>query len=91
MASHSLTFANLIGNIDETGSADNESNHLGAKKPEEHGIYVILASEPSTYDPNEWDLIEQNHCLMFEKIGKAQLEKPEYPAECNDIRNYLPH
>ena len=44
--------------------------------------HVIVASEPSTYNSKEWDLIEKNHCLMVETDGKAQLEKLEYPLEC---------
>lgn len=43
---------------------------------------MIVASEPSTYNSKEWELIEKNHCLMVEKDGKAQLEKLEYPQEC---------
>ena len=52
---------------------------------------MIVAGEPSTYDLNEWDLIEQNHCLIIKGTEKAQLEKLESSAEWNVIRDYLPH
>jgi len=60
---------------------------LAIKKPEEHGNHVIVASEPSTYNSREWNLIEKNHCLMVETNGKPQLEKLEYPEEWNATMN----
>ena len=57
------------------------------KSPEEHGSHVIVASNPSTCNSKEWDLIEKNHCLMVEKDGKAQIEKFEYPKEWNATMN----
>ena len=46
---------------------------------------MIVASEPSTYNSKEWELIEKNHCLMVEVDGKPQLEELEYPQECERI------
>ena len=60
---------------------------MAHKSPEAHGSHVIVASEPSTYNSKEWDLIEKNHCLMVEKDGKAQIEKLEYPKEWNATMN----
>lgn len=60
---------------------------MAVKRPEEHGSHVIVASEPSTYKPKEWTLIEKNHCLMVEKDGKAQVEKLEFPQDWNAVIN----
>lgn len=66
---------------------DGKENHLAHKQAKEHGSHVIVASEPSTYNSKEWELIEKNHCLMVETDGKAQLEKLEYPQEWNATMN----
>jgi len=42
-----------------------------------------VASEPSTYNSKEWNLVEKNHCLMAEKDGVVKVEKLEYPEEWN--------
>ncbi|EIN05716.1 N-terminal nucleophile aminohydrolase [Punctularia strigosozonata HHB-11173 SS5] len=31
---------------------------------EEHGEHVIVASEPTTYQKGDWQLVPKNHCLM---------------------------
>jgi len=48
---------------------------------------VIVASEPSTYQSKEWNLIEKNHCLMVERFGKPQVEEIEFPHEWNATMN----
>ena len=68
---------------DPTCSPDGKENTRAHKRAEEHGSHVIVASEPSTYNAKEWDLIEKNYCLMVSTAGKAQLEKVEYPQEWN--------
>lgn len=68
-------------------SPDGKENPLAVKKPEDHGNHVIVASEPSTYNSKEWNLIEKNHCLMVDKGGKARLEKLELPQEWNATMN----
>lgn len=60
---------------------------MAHKKAEEHGSHVIVASEPSTYNSKDWDLIEKNHCLMVEKDGKTQMEKLEFPQGWNATMN----
>lgn len=58
-------------------------NPAAHKRPEEHGSHVIVASEPSTFQKREWEVIEKNCCLMVFKDGKVVHEKLEYPKEWN--------
>ena len=48
---------------------------MAQKSPKEHGRHVIVASEPSTYKGDEWELIEKNHCLLVGEGGTVRLEK----------------
>lgn len=48
------------------------------KKAEEHGKHVIVASEPTTYKKEEWELLPKNSCLMVETDGKVVVEDVEY-------------
>lgn len=41
---------------------------------ENHGAHVIVASEPTTYKPEEWTLIEKNSCVMVGVDGEAVVE-----------------
>lgn len=34
------------------------------RKPESHGLHLIVASEPSTYKVADWKLIGKNQCLL---------------------------
>ena len=49
------------GHPDKAGE-DNGSQNL--KTAEEHGDHVIVASEPSTYQKEDWHLIQKNECIM---------------------------
>lgn len=42
----------------------------GRKSEEEHGDHVIVASEPSTYRQQDWELIGKNQCLVVDTNGK---------------------
>ncbi|KAJ9629310.1 hypothetical protein H2203_001683 [Taxawa tesnikishii (nom. ined.)] len=48
------------------------------KKAEEHGAHVIVASEPSTYREQDWDLIGKNQCLTVDISGALVLEDVPY-------------
>jgi glutamine amidotransferase len=52
-------------------------NPNAVKDAEEHGQHVIVASEPTTYKQEEWDVIEKNHALLVGKDGTARVEKIE--------------
>lgn len=49
------------GHPDQTG-ADNGRQNL--KTTEQHGDHVIVASEPSTFQSADWELIKKNECIM---------------------------
>ncbi|THY65224.1 N-terminal nucleophile aminohydrolase [Aureobasidium pullulans] len=51
----------------------------GPKKSEdEHGNHVIVASEPSTYIDEDWELIGKNQYLLVNKDGKAIIQNMMY-------------
>jgi len=39
------------------------------KAEHEHGTHVIVASEPTTYKPEDWELIEKNTCILVDEKG----------------------
>lgn len=60
---------------------DGLTNSNAVKGAEEHGEHIIVASEPSTYKAAEWNLIEKNHCLLYD--GTLRLEEVQYPIKLN--------
>jgi len=64
----SLYFSTTAGvslNRKYPGHPDKPMENASSKKnAEEHGNHVIVASEPSTYKSEEWELIQKNECLM---------------------------
>lgn len=63
---------------DHPNGADNPNAY---KQPEEHGTHMIIASEPTTYKEDEWNLIPKNHCCMVGTDGLHQIEQVELGAE----------
>lgn len=39
-------------------------NLEGSKSKDKHGRHVIVASEPTTFDQSEWELIPKNSCVL---------------------------
>jgi glutamine amidotransferase len=59
---------------------DGAENMNASKKPSEHGNHVIVASEPTTYKPGEWDIIPKNHAVLVDgsgqvKVGEIEVEE----------------
>ena len=63
---------------DHPDGAENTTANQDAK---EHGVHVIVASEPTTYKQKEWNLIEKNHAVLVGKDGKHVSEPIEVPEE----------
>ena len=56
------------------------ANNPRASKPEkEHGKHIIVASEPTTYKMEQWNLIEKNHALVVEADGQFKLDSIALP------------
>lgn len=51
--------------------------HQGSKDITQHGAHVIVASEPTTYNPSEWTLIGKNECVMVGMDGAVAREAME--------------
>jgi glutamine amidotransferase len=60
---------------------DGEENLNALKRPEEHGTHMIVASEPTTCDREEWNLIPKNCCCMVGKDGLHEIEQIELDKE----------
>ncbi|EPQ55725.1 N-terminal nucleophile aminohydrolase [Gloeophyllum trabeum ATCC 11539] len=59
------TTAGVTLNRKYPGHPDKEVNNVAnRKKAEEHGDHVIVASEPTTYQKHQWELIQKNECIM---------------------------
>jgi len=37
------------------------------RRPDKHGKHLIVASEPTTYKEEEWELIPRNECVMIDR------------------------
>jgi glutamine amidotransferase len=58
-----------------------DDNPKAYKQPDEHGTHMIVASEPTTYKQQEWNLIPKNHCCMVGKDGLHEMEQIELAPE----------
>ncbi|KAJ4377112.1 hypothetical protein N0V86_006553 [Didymella sp. IMI 355093] len=65
----------------DSGEFVNEEAVLGEN--ENIGKHTIVASEPTTYDENEWHLITANHALLVGEDGEEREEKIEYDKVLN--------
>lgn len=54
---------------------------VGGKAEEEHGEHIIVASEPSTYRQQDWELIGKNQVLIAEPDGKLEVKDVPYKKE----------
>jgi glutamine amidotransferase len=56
----------------------------GQRKDEkEHGRHVIVASEPSTYIEEDWNIINKNQYLIVHKDGRFTLQNMLYSESWN--------
>lgn len=53
-------------------------NPYWRKESREHGRHVIVASEPTTYKSEEWELVEKNTAILVGEEGEAHLESLIY-------------
>lgn len=50
-------------------------NPDASKGAPEHGTHVIVASEPTTYKDQEWNLIEKNRVVLVGEHGLVAVEE----------------
>jgi glutamine amidotransferase len=60
---------------------DGLENPWAYKDSEEHGSHVIVASEPTTYKKEQWNLIPKNHSLAVGKDGQVEVTPIEVPQQ----------
>ncbi|KAF2769182.1 N-terminal nucleophile aminohydrolase [Teratosphaeria nubilosa] len=58
----------------------------GIKGGESHGRHVIVASEPSTYIAEEWELVGRNEMVLVDEGGGVEVREVEYERgwDCED-------
>jgi glutamine amidotransferase len=56
-------------------NADGSKNANASRNAEEHGSHVIVASEPTTYNAKEWELIKKNCAVLVDKKGGMRIEE----------------
>lgn len=61
--------------------ADGLQNEKAYKSADEHGVHMIVASEPSTYKVEDWSLIKKNHALLVDKNGQYHIEAVDTPHD----------
>jgi glutamine amidotransferase len=59
----------------------NEESRLGEE--ENIGKHTIVASEPTTFDEKEWNLIARNHALLVDRDGVEREVEVEYEEGLN--------
>lgn len=47
----------------------------------EHGKHLIVASEPSTYKIEDWELVGKNQCVMADANGRFEVRDAPYRQE----------
>ncbi|OCK79068.1 N-terminal nucleophile aminohydrolase [Lepidopterella palustris CBS 459.81] len=60
-------------------------NHEATKEKDEHGKHTIVASEPTTHDETEWNLIGRNCALLVDEFGTETEVPILYDAKLNAI------
>ena len=70
---------------------DGRHNERAYKSAGEHGAHVIVASEPSTYKVEDWNLIEKNHAVLVSKDGRYHNEAVDTPRNLLAIAKTTQH
>eukprot|EP01117_Protostelium_nocturnum_P007675 TRINITY_DN2756_c0_g1_i1.p1 TRINITY_DN2756_c0_g1~~TRINITY_DN2756_c0_g1_i1.p1 ORF type:complete len:241 (-),score=2.54 TRINITY_DN2756_c0_g1_i1:120-842(-) len=58
-------------------NGQNSSNGQALKNEHEHGKHVIIASEPTTYKEEDWDLVPKNHFVVVDSESNHSLHPSE--------------
>ena len=58
-----------------------QGNPEAYKNAGEHGSHIIVASEPSTYKREQWNLLPKNHFLSVDKDCRVEVMPMAIPAE----------
>jgi glutamine amidotransferase len=75
------TRAGVALNRKYPGNHDGTPNAKAVKNPMDHGLHVIIASEPTTYNLDEWELVPRNAAVLVDVSGKARVESLQIHKE----------
>jgi glutamine amidotransferase len=65
-------------------------NENATRGPDEHGRHTIVASEPTTHDMNEWNLISRNCALLVDEFGTETEVPITYDQALNAVDPFAP-
>lgn len=60
---------------------DGAKNPRASKPAKEHGKHIIIASEPTTYKMEQWNLIPKNYAVVVDSDGEFTSEPIALKAE----------
>lgn len=60
---------------------DRKENKAACKPEHEHGVHMIIASEPTTYKVKQWNVIDKNHAVLVSSDGKYSIESLDLADE----------
>ena len=72
------------------GHPNGGDNASATRAAAEHGSHVIIASEPTTFQEEQWSLIPRNSCLIVERQGVMEVEAVPYEDRWNAEDPYAP-
>ena len=73
----------MFSAIDSKEQSYEQPNKSSRKDEQEHGRHVIVASEPSTYIEEDWNIINKNQYLIVHKDGRFTLQNMLYSESWN--------
>lgn len=65
-------------------------NENATRGPDDHGTHTIVASEPTTHDMNEWNLIGRNCALLVDEFGTETEVPITYDPALNAVDPFAP-
>ncbi|KAL0944884.1 N-terminal nucleophile aminohydrolase (glutamine amidotransferase class-II) [Colletotrichum truncatum] len=63
------------GHPNSVGGSETDNRDDGREEKEAHSAHVLVASEPSTFDLDEWDLIEPSQMVLVDDEIQLELRK----------------
>lgn len=72
------TTAGVTLNRKYPDTSEGVENPNACRSAEDHGVHIIVASEPSTYKNDDWHLMEKNQLLVVDAGGRISIDDVEF-------------
>lgn len=63
-------------------NAQNSTDGIAIKPAKEHGKHAIVASEPTTFKEEDWDLVPKNHFVLVDAESNVVIQKVDASFCC---------